>query len=60
MFADDTNVFFSHKDIKTLFHTINTELVKVNHWFKANKLSLNVRKLIISSFTSLQLKMIYF
>ena len=27
-----------------LFDTVKTELVKVNHWFKANKLSLNVKK----------------
>ena len=44
MFADDKNLFYSHKDFKTLFHTVNTELVKVNHWFKANKLSLNAKK----------------
>ena len=44
-----------------LFHTANTdtELVKVNHWFKANRLSLNVKKLIIPFFTILQLKTIY-
>ena len=30
MFADDTNLFYSHKDIKTLFHTVNRELVEVN------------------------------
>ena len=44
MFADYTNLFYSHKDIKTLFHTVNTELVKVNHWFIANKLSLNAKR----------------
>ena len=38
MFADDINLFYSHKDIKKLFHTVNTKLVK------AKKLS----KLIIS------------
>ena len=27
-----------------LSHTVNTKLVKVNHWFKANKLSLNAKK----------------
>ena len=59
MFADDTNLFYSHKDVKTLFHTVSTELVKVNHWFKANKLSLTVKKLIIPFFTNLQLKTIY-
>ena len=44
MFADNKNLFYSHKDFKTLFHTVNTELVKVNHWFKANKSSLSAEK----------------
>ena len=57
MFVDDTNFFHSHKYCKTLFHTVNTELVKVNHLFKANKLSLNAKKeLIIPFFTKLKLK----
>ena len=43
MFAGNTNLFYYHKDVKTVFHTINTELVKVNHWFKDNKLSLNIK-----------------
>ena len=38
LFADDTNLFYSHKDIEMLSHTVNTKLVKVNHWFKDNKL----------------------
>ena len=36
IFADDANLFYSHKDIKKLFHAVNTELVKVDHWFIAN------------------------
>ena len=44
MFADDTNLFYSRKDNKTLFHTVNTKLVKVNHRLKTNKLSSNVKK----------------
>ena len=36
MFADDTNLFYSHKDIKNLFHAVNTELVKVNNCFEAD------------------------
>ena len=43
MFADNTNLFYYHKDVKTVFHTRNTELVKVNHWFKDNKLPLNIK-----------------
>ena len=41
IFADDTNLFFSHKSIKELFHTANLELNKVFRWFNANRLSLN-------------------
>ena len=44
MFADDTNLFYSHRNIKTLFYTVNKELEHINEWFKSNKLSLNVRK----------------
>ena len=44
MFADDTNLFLSHKDINTLFANMNKELRKIATWFKANKLSLNIGK----------------
>src|SRR6218665_1633999 len=41
MFADDTNVFLSHKSIDKLFEIMNTELLKIAGWFNTNKLSLN-------------------
>ena len=44
MFADDTNLFFSHKNIKDLLQAVNSELGKVFQWFNANKLSLNKDK----------------
>ena len=44
MFADDTNLFYSHNDIKTLFKTVNNELKNIHEWFKANKLSINADK----------------
>ena len=44
MFADDTNLFYEHKDVKTLFSLVNQELQKINEWFEANKPSLNVGK----------------
>ena len=44
MYADDTNLFYSHKNIKALFHIVNKELENINEWFKVNKLSLNVKK----------------
>jgi len=44
LFADDTNIFFSHPNISTLISTMNNELKNVSTWFHANKLSLNVSK----------------
>ena len=44
LFADDTNLFFSHKDIKILGKTVNQELCKVANWLACNKFSLNVKK----------------
>ena len=44
LFADDTNLFYSHQNINTLFETVNKELLHLNEWFKANKLSLNTVK----------------
>ena len=44
MFADDTNIFCSHENIKTLFQIVNSELKLVTEWFLANKLSLNAKK----------------
>ena len=41
MFADDTNFFLLHKNIKPLFHSINVELANISGWLKLNKLSLN-------------------
>ena len=42
IFADDTNLFLSNKEIKKLFNDMNVELQKMSIWFKANKLSLNL------------------
>ena len=44
LFADDTNLFMSHKDPVYLAASLNSELNKLSTWFKANKLSLNLRK----------------
>jgi len=44
MFADDTNLFFSHKNIQTLFSIVNKELILLDEWFRANNLSLNLDK----------------
>jgi len=44
LFADDTNIFASHKSYDYLIQLMNQELVHVNNWFVANKLSLNTSK----------------
>ena len=44
LFADDTNILYSHKNLNTLITTLNLELVKLSRWFKCNKLSLNISK----------------
>ena len=44
LFADDTNIFYQHKDINVLIETLNNELKIVNLWLQANKLSLNIKK----------------
>ena len=43
-FADDSNVFFSHRDPNTLLNVMNRELNRVQSWIHANKLSLNIDK----------------
>ena len=42
--SDDTNPFYEHNDLKTLFSLLNQELQKINEWFEANSLCRNVRK----------------
>ena len=44
IYADDTNLFYSNNYIETLFSTVNMELERIREWFKANKLSLNIKK----------------
>ena len=44
LFADDSNIFFSHPDPFELLSIINSELEYVSDWLKVNKLTLNVNK----------------
>ena len=44
LFADDTNIFYSHSNLKKLIEITNIELSKLNIWFRANRLSLNISK----------------
>ena len=44
MFADDSNLFLFNENIENLLKIVNLELSKLSTWFRANKLSLNVKK----------------
>ena len=47
IYADDTTLLFRCSDLDTLISVVNDELYKLSCWFKANMLSLNVKKLIM-------------
>ena len=44
LYADNTNIFFSHTDPHQLTVIVNNELKKLSSWFQANKLSINIKK----------------
>ena len=52
LFADDTSLLMAHKDPKKLQIEINKELIKINDYFNANGLSLNINKTSFLHFTS--------
>ena len=44
IFADDSNLYISHANIKTLIELANRELLNIRSWITLNKLTLNVKK----------------
>ena len=44
MFADDTTLYASHRNITYLNHILQHDLTNLENWFVANKLSLNTSK----------------
>ena len=44
LFADDTNILYADKNLKTLEVTVNVELRNFCDWLTSNKLSLNTKK----------------
>ena len=44
LFADDTNLLYADKNLKSLESMVNDELCKLYDWLIANKLSLNIKK----------------
>ena len=57
VFADDTNLSYADKNLKSLEETVNNELVKVSDWLNANKLTLNATKSNFVIFRPYQRKM---
>ena len=45
LFADDTNLFINGDNLLQMVQTLNAELDNISNWLKANKLSLNVKKI---------------
>ena len=44
LFADDTNLLYADKNLKSLEKVVNKELEHVSDWLIANKLTLNIKK----------------
>ena len=44
MFADDTNIFSSGKNLDNITSEVNIELKTINTWFCVNLLSSNIKK----------------
>ena len=44
LYADDTALILSEKELDTLNKNVNKELIKVKNWLNKNKLSLNLAK----------------
>ena len=44
LFADDTTLFNSSKNLQELATVVNNELRKLIEWLNANRLSLNIEK----------------
>ena len=50
LFADDTTLYVTHKNLKYLFWCIQHDLELIGDWFKANKLTLNLSKTVCMLF----------
>ena len=59
LFADDTNLLYQEKNLKSLETTVNKELEKVHEWLTANKLNLNIKKSTFVIFHPYQKKVIH-
>ena len=58
-FADDTNILYADKNLRSLELTVNQELCKLYDWLTANKLTLNIKKINFVIFSPAQRKLTY-
>ena len=56
LYADDTCVLLSGKDLNDLIAVLNVELISLSVWLKSNKLSLNTQKTFFMVFHRARLK----
>ena len=59
LFADDTNVIYSHENLKTLELIVNAELNNLFNWLTSNKLTLHIKKKELVIFRSHKKKLNY-
>ena len=59
LFADDTNLLYADRNLKSLENTVNLELIKVYEWLTANKLTVNLKKTNFVIFRPYQKKIDY-
>ena len=44
MFADNTNLSYTHSNIQKFFSTVNEKIASINQWFNSHRLSLSAKK----------------
>ena len=59
LFADDTNILYANKSLKSLEQVVNQELCKLYIWLTANKLTLNIKKTNFVIFYPIQKRLTY-
>ena len=52
LFADDTTIYFTHRNKRYLEWCLQEDIKNINDWFKANKLTLNVDKSVCMIFNN--------
>ena len=59
LFADNTNILYADKNLRSLELTVNQEPCKLYDWLMANKLTLNIKKSNLVIFSPAQRKFTY-